>query len=87
MRAPVFRALIAALLCWVQQLAAKGCTAGVKAELFFWLFVALGLMGALGLLRFRFALRFWERMRHLGYLYVALIIVLAIVSVVTGKRL
>ncbi|MHB8578218.1 MAG: hypothetical protein ACYDCQ_23140 [Dehalococcoidia bacterium] len=59
----------------------------MKAELFFWLFVALGIMAVLGLLRFRFALVFWERARRFGYLYVALIVVLAVVTVVTGKRL
>ena len=59
----------------------------VKDELLFWLFVAMGLMAVCGLLRFKFALRFWQSARRLGYLYVALIVLLAVVSVVTGKRL
>ena len=59
----------------------------MKAEILFFLFVALGVMAALGLLRVQFALRFWARMRRLGYLYVALIVLLAVVSIVTGKRL
>ena len=59
----------------------------MRAEIFFWLLVALGIMGVLGLLRFHFALRFWERARRMGYLYVALVIALAVVTILTGKRL
>jgi len=48
---------------------------------FLWLLLLVpGVMAVLGWLRFRFALRFWARMRRLGYLYVGLIVVLAALS-------
>lgn len=59
----------------------------MRSILFFWLFIALGVMGALGLLRFQFALRFWARMRQLGYIYVAFVVLLAVLSIVLGRRL
>jgi hypothetical protein len=49
--------------------------------------LVLLLMGVLGLLRFKFALRFWRQMRRLGYLYVTLIVVLAALSLLFGVRL
>ncbi len=51
------------------------------------LVLALALMAVLGLLRFRFALRFWQRVRRLGYLYVGFIVVLAALSFLFGVRL
>ncbi|HZQ35318.1 MAG TPA: hypothetical protein VFD32_05260 [Dehalococcoidia bacterium] len=49
--------------------------------------LVLALMGVLGLLRFRFALRFWRGVRRLGYLYVGLIVALAALSFFFGVRL
>jgi hypothetical protein len=61
--------------------------ATMRQELVLWLIVALALMAVLGLLRVPFAVRFWRRARHFGYLYVALVVVLAVLSLVLGKRL
>ncbi|HLZ68492.1 MAG TPA: hypothetical protein VKV26_01140 [Dehalococcoidia bacterium] len=51
------------------------------------LILALGVMAVLGLLRFKFALRFWRRVRRFGYLYVGLVVVLAALSLFFGVRL
>ncbi|HEY8837440.1 MAG TPA: hypothetical protein VIO16_07140 [Dehalococcoidia bacterium] len=59
----------------------------MRSTIFLWIFIGLGLMGVLGLVRFPFALRFWVHMRRLGYLYVAFVIALAALSVVFGRRL
>jgi hypothetical protein len=44
-------------------------------------------MGLLSWLHIPFARRFWVRIERLGYIYVALIIVLAVLSLVLGRRL
>lgn len=59
----------------------------MRQELVLWLIVALVMMAVLGMLRIPFALRFWRRARQFGYIYVALVIVLAVLSLVLGKRL
>ncbi len=59
----------------------------MRQEIFFWLLVACGMMAVLGLLRFKFALRFWVHMRRLGYLYVVFVLLLAVASIVFGRRL
>jgi hypothetical protein len=59
----------------------------MRSTIFLWIFIGLGLMGVLGLVRFPFALRFWVHTRRLGYLYVAFVIALAALSVVFGRRL
>lgn len=59
----------------------------MRQELVFWMIIALALMGVLGVFRIPFAMRFWRRMRQLGYIYVGLILVLAVLSVVLGRRL
>ena len=61
--------------------------AGVRESIVETLVLVLALMGVLGLLRFRFALRFWRRVRQLGYLYVGFIVVLAALSFFFGVRL
>jgi hypothetical protein len=44
-------------------------------------------MALLGLLRFRFAVRFWRRVRTAGYFYVCAILVLAVVQLIFHVRL
>ncbi|HZU77610.1 MAG TPA: hypothetical protein VFA70_12655 [Dehalococcoidia bacterium] len=44
-------------------------------------------MAVLGFLRVPFARRFWITARRAGYIYVALIVVLAALSLVLGVRL
>lgn len=61
--------------------------AGVRESIVEALVIGLALMGVLGLLRFRFALRFWRRARRLGYLYVGFIVALAALSYFFGVRL
>lgn len=61
--------------------------AGVRESIVETLVLALVLMAVLGLLRFRFALRFWQRVRRLGYLYVGFIVLLAALSFFFGVRL
>jgi len=59
----------------------------VRATFVWTLLAAFSVMAVLGVLRFPFALRFWVRMRRLGYLYVVFIVLLAVLSLVTGLRL
>ncbi len=60
---------------------------GVRESIVETVLLALAVMGVLGLLRFRFALRFWRRVRQFGYVYVTLIVVLAALSFFFGVRL
>jgi hypothetical protein len=59
----------------------------MRQEIAFWVLVVLLLTGLAGIFRVPWAVRFWTRIRRLGYVYVALIVVLAILSAVLGKRL
>jgi hypothetical protein len=59
----------------------------MRQELAFWVLVVLLLTGLAGMFRIPWAVRFWIRIRRLGYIYVALIVVLAILSAVLGRRL
>lgn len=61
--------------------------APLKATFVWMVILVLAVMAGLGLLRVPFALRFWVRMRRLGYVYVGLIVFLAALSVVIGHRL
>ncbi|MGI8549517.1 MAG: hypothetical protein ACR2PL_01795 [Dehalococcoidia bacterium] len=44
-------------------------------------------MTMLGLFRFRFAVRFWRRVRMAGYFYVAATLVLAVIELIFHVRL
>ena len=59
----------------------------MRATIFETILLALVVMAVLGLLRFKFALRFWVRLRRFGYLYVGLIVALAALSFFFGVRL
>jgi hypothetical protein len=59
----------------------------MRATFVWMLLLVLAVMGGLGLLRFPFALRFWRRMRRLGYLYVAFVVLLAVITIAFGHHL
>ena len=56
-------------------------------ELLFYGVLAFALVRGLAWVRVPFAVRLWRRMRQLAYIYVALVVVLAAVSLVTGRIL
>ena len=56
-------------------------------ELLFYGVLAFALVRGMAWLRIRFAVRLWRRMRQIAYLYVVLVIVLAALSLVTGRTL
>jgi hypothetical protein len=56
-------------------------------ELFFYGVLAFIALRVLVLFRLPFAVRLWRYMRQIAYAYVALVILLAIISLVTGKTL
>ena len=47
----------------------------IRGLLFYFVLIPAAVMVVLGLLRFRFATRFWQRMYILGLVYVAVVLV------------
>jgi hypothetical protein len=60
---------------------------GAVKELLFYGVIAFALVRGLAWVRVPFAVRLWRRMRQLAYAYVGIVIVLAAVSLVTGRSL
>lgn len=56
-------------------------------DLLFYGVVAFALVRGLAWARIPFAVRLWRQMRRFAYLYVALVIVLAVVSAISGRSL
>lgn len=59
----------------------------MRSTIFLLLLAVFAVMGVLSWLRIPFANRFWVRARRFGYLYVALVLVLAALSLIFGRQL
>jgi hypothetical protein len=58
---------------------------GAVKELLFYGVLAFALLRGLSWVRIPFAVRLWRRMRQFAFLYVGLIVVLAALTLVTGR--